>query len=270
MSDTCQKDCERLLSRLNYFPRQLLTADCMREEQEYFLARMRRQNRFLHGFGVVCGLEVKPKETGEGPAGGAPAPLGTEICVCPGYAVTPEGDEVALTEPVCLDIASGKQDPSPCCDPWPCPPAGVGSSTHDRRDTTTVWLAVRYAECLTRPVRVPPKGCGCDETACDYSRIRDSYEIRCLPALPKSHSVAAEKDARWRDTWLEWREQSHENQRLPIPVPPCPDCPADPWVVLATIVLRKPAGQPLTIVDIRFDDRRVLLSVRSIMALVGT
>src|SRR5947209_10205738 len=48
------------LERVHFFPRQLLTADDMDAEQHYFRQKLRRHTRFLHGWGVVCGCEVKP------------------------------------------------------------------------------------------------------------------------------------------------------------------------------------------------------------------
>jgi len=46
-----------------------------------------------------------------------------------------------------------------------------------------VYIAVRYAECLSRPTR-SSAGCGCDESVCEYSRVRDSFEIKLLWKLP--------------------------------------------------------------------------------------
>jgi len=46
------------LERVHYFEGQLLTVSDLQAEQEYFRASQRRQHRFLHGWGVVCGLEV--------------------------------------------------------------------------------------------------------------------------------------------------------------------------------------------------------------------
>jgi len=268
LTSTCP-DCDKPLTRLRYFPGQMLTADCMATEQAYFMDRMRRRNRLLHGFGVVCGLDVKLKEPGDqGSVGAAPVPAGAEVWVCPGFAVTPEGDEVLLDEPVCVDLATGKQDPDPCCDPFPCPPVGQGAST-GVRDTFTVWLAIRYAECMTRPVKVPPTGCGCDDMACDYSRIRESYEIRCLPALPQSHVTAEERQEAWRETIRDWAvpDSTSDQRRGPMPVPDCPPCPEDPWVVLARIVLRRVPGQGLRIIALSFVDRRVLLSTQNLQTI---
>jgi hypothetical protein len=46
------------LERVNFFDRQLLTANDMIADRDYFLQKLRRHNRFLHGWGVVCGLTV--------------------------------------------------------------------------------------------------------------------------------------------------------------------------------------------------------------------
>ena len=256
-AETCET-CEEPLVRLRYFPRQLITADCMRTEQAYFLDKRRRHNRYLHGFGVSCGLDVRR------PPDADPERAGSKVWVCPGYAVSPEGDDILLDEPVCIDLATGRQQPDPCCEPWPCPP--VGRLPGGPRDLLTLWLAVRYAECLSRPVRVPATGCGCDETACDYSRIRDSFELKALRALPDSHRIARERDEVWKKTFRGWRDGGAE-QRQPMPVPPCPGCPPDPWVVLATIALRPTPDRSLDVIAIRFDDRRVLLSTEALQVL---
>jgi hypothetical protein len=50
---------EQPLSRNHYFTGKLLTAEDFNDEQNYILERHRRHNRKLHGYGVVCGLQVK-------------------------------------------------------------------------------------------------------------------------------------------------------------------------------------------------------------------
>lgn len=51
--------------RLNYFFGQMLGAADFRSEQNYFREKLKLHNRCLHGYGVVCGLEVTPLETEE-------------------------------------------------------------------------------------------------------------------------------------------------------------------------------------------------------------
>src|SRR4051812_15826237 len=91
--------------RVRYFPRQLLTADDMRLEQEYFREKQRRHNRFLHGWGVVCGLEVK-LDADQGPLA---------IRICPGYALGPCGDEIYVAEAVPFDLSDCIRQPADPC-----------------------------------------------------------------------------------------------------------------------------------------------------------
>ena len=44
--------------RPRYYSRQLVTPDDLTLEQDYFRAKLRRHNRIMHGWGVVCGARV--------------------------------------------------------------------------------------------------------------------------------------------------------------------------------------------------------------------
>jgi hypothetical protein len=185
--------------RVRYYSRQLLTADDMRAEQEYFLNRLKRHNRFLHGFGVVCGLEVRKRTDNV---------LGVDVC--PGYALSPCGNEIWLQKCLTFDL-------TPCFtdSPDPCTPCSESPLNNDSATVKVRYLAIRYRECPTRPAKTLPAGCGCDETACEYSRFRDGYELQCLRSLPASH-VSGSKEESGR-------------------VPACEPCPADDWIVLAEL-----------------------------------
>jgi hypothetical protein len=194
------------LERVNFFNRQLLTADDMNTERDYFLQKLRRHNRFMHGWGVVCGLSVTAA-----PISGTP----WRVQIGSGYALGPYGDEIFVAEAVYFDLAAclsgGATNP---CEPNMLLPGAAGSST-------TVYLGIQYAECLARPVQVANSGCGCDDDPCQYSRICDSFQIQCLPQLP---------------------DQPPPSQLLceniaSGAIPPCPPCPTNPWVILAAITL---------------------------------
>jgi hypothetical protein len=255
--------CDEPLCRTRYVPAMLLTSEDMRLEQEFGLKKLRRHNRYLHGFGVACGLEVRlpPDVENENQRG-------TRVWVCPGYAVSPEGDDILLDEPVLFDLATCAQEPDPCCQPWPCPPVGTppGSTSTDGL-TIALWLVIRYAECLTRPVRIPATGCGCDATSCDYSRICESFELKCLRTQPESHRIGRERDLEWQSRFRAWRESLPQNPRAPLPTPRCPPCPEDPWVVLARVVLSRGDRGSLNIVAIDEGERRVLLSTTALQLL---
>lgn len=299
MSDCNCTSCAGTLERVRYFPRQLIKAEDMRAEQDYFVDKMRRHNRHLHGWGVVCGLDVTPP--------GKSDPI-TQVTICPGYLVTPQGDDVHLHDAVTFDVALGAQVPEPTCEPWPCPPRG---KMPGERGLRVIFLAVRYAECLSRPVHVHPAGCGCGcgSNGCEHSRISESFEVKALWELPQSHIDAYEHDQHWRELVHEWRSgdtgggvligaaaggvveaaeappaaavayaaatmfpaSEATAARLPkrraIPVPPCPPCPDDPWVVIAAVRLPED-GKPITQADISYIPRRVLWSVSTLTALL--
>lgn len=242
--------CGEVLERLRYFPRQLLAADDMRAEQEYFREKLRRHNRYLHGWGVVCGCTVEPVTNAKG----------WKVRVCPGYVVGPQGDEIKIDDCIEVDLKTGAQD-QPCAVRWPCPPTGEMPGG-DRERNVVAYIAVRYAECFSRPVKLHPAGCGCDEMGCEYSRIRDSFEIKVLWELPQSHIDAHKDDTAWCQTVHQLPADIRRTYALPVP--PCPECITDPWVVLATVTIPGTAvstnNQPQ--LHIGYQHRRVLLATQ--------
>jgi hypothetical protein len=70
------------LQRVRYSALQLLTADDFVTEQAYWIGRQRRHNRYLHGWGVIEGLEVSID--------------GLKAFVEPGMAIDCAGNEIFL------------------------------------------------------------------------------------------------------------------------------------------------------------------------------
>lgn len=252
LSDVTCACCGSQLERVRYFPRQLLTADEMLLEQEYFRQKLRRHNRYLHGWGVVCGCEVEAAPTAEQP---------WQVRVCPGYLIAPQGDDVLIDGCPMFDLRTGLKAPDPCAVAWPCPPAGEMPSPERR---SPVYLAVRYAECHARPVRVHPAGCGCDESACEYSRVRDAFELKLLWKLPKSHEEMRKADEAWCAKVQAAGADLTRLHRWPRPA--CPPCESDPWVVIATIRLPASPSTAVSQADISSADARVLLGTAALQA----
>ena len=216
--------------RVRFFPRQLLGADDLEAEQAYHRRRIRDHNRFLHGWGVVCGLDVQP---------GGPESRPWEVRICPGYALSPAGDEIAVHDAATFDVASCVlTSDDPCAVARPCPPIG-----RQARKAGRVYLAVRHIECATRPVRIAPFGCSCDDASCEPSRISDGYEFCCLAELPASHDAPGPdcRDLFKADAVL-----------------PCPPDGDDPWVVLAVIALPEVETERITLIDLGSGRRRLL------------
>ena len=240
----CGGGCSELvgLERTRFFPRQLVGPDDLTQDQIYFREKSRRHNRLLHGWGIVCGAGVR-KGAGD-----------CEVLVQQGYVLGPYGDEIVIDREVTLDIC--KEDPSgaafdPCAgvDPW-CVDVSV-----QRREGQRMYLAVRYADCDTRPVRVTACGCGCDDAECEYSRTRDSFELKVLTTLPDNYSRAAQLaevaglslgDSKIGALMTAYGSSLPTGEWLQLLElysafaclgggRSCPPCPTSPWVILADL-----------------------------------
>lgn len=217
---SCLELCENgALEHPRYFPRQLITPTDLTLEHTYIRDRMRRHNRIMHGWGVVCGALVCPILKADG-SGIEP----WKVKVKSGYILGPYGDEIIIDCERTVDLRStgvsgitGEPCAEPAVDPW-C------SEVLVERSEGPVYVAVKYKECMTRPVRVQPVGCGCDDTQCEYSRWRDGYEICILDHCPHDKKP---------DSVLEFKDVFEDlvNRTLPN----CPPCPEEPWVGLAKV-----------------------------------
>ena len=104
---------ETALQRLRFFAGRVLTADDLKLEQDYFLKKLQRHNRSLHGFGIVSGLEVTVSSK--------------QIVIREGLALDCEGNELLIESTQTLGL-----------------PATLESCT-------TAYVSIRYAEHGCRP-----------------------------------------------------------------------------------------------------------------------
>src|SRR3954471_15217075 len=93
-SRTMQKICPacggmQCLCRPRFFAGQLLTEEDLNRLERYIVEKNKLHNRYLHGWGVVCGLEVSCH------------PCQGFVTVTSGYALSPCGDDIV----VCRDEA---------------------------------------------------------------------------------------------------------------------------------------------------------------------
>ncbi len=87
-----KKICIMKSERVRYFPGQLFTADNCQAEQTYYLNKLRRHNRYLHGWGVASGLEVTVSQN--------------RVNATPGIAIDCAGNELFLDESLEMEIPS--------------------------------------------------------------------------------------------------------------------------------------------------------------------
>jgi hypothetical protein len=178
-------------------------------EQDYFRARLRRHNRYLHGWGVVCGAEVVESNKP------------WKVIVKGGYVLGPYGDEIFIETDQCVDVRKrcvtpDTPDDEECIEAHPAP---VQSDNDDQ------WLAIRYVEKKTRLVKVPLGGCGCDDSTCEHTRFQDCYEICVIDHCPESHTNPPPPP----DLGGQQRPEA----------PDCPECQEEPWVVLSAFTVNE-------------------------------
>jgi hypothetical protein len=149
------------LARLRYFHGQPLGALDLRREQSYHRDRARMHNRLLHGWGIVCGLEVHVAPRKEADECNDD-PTIAEVIVMPGAALDCLGNEIVVRHPrpVYVDTLL---------------------SEHDRKVLTdkpgTVYLKLCFHEIPIDPARPLLTG-GCDPVpGCEHARILDCYRI---------------------------------------------------------------------------------------------
>lgn len=80
------------LCRPRFFDGQLLSADDLTRLEHYIVKKNRLHNRVLHGWGVVCGLEVVCD------------PCEDQVIVRQGYALSPCGDDIVVCENAAVPI----------------------------------------------------------------------------------------------------------------------------------------------------------------------
>lgn len=103
MTLSCHDDLLDLsprLVRLHYFSGRFLTADDLSLEQDYAIRKRSIHDQALHGWGVVCGLEVNASDNGA-------------VIVSAGIAIDPQGREIVVPDVVSLQIDPASTEESP-------------------------------------------------------------------------------------------------------------------------------------------------------------
>jgi hypothetical protein len=212
------------LVRSRYFPRQLVTAADLNADQTYFRELVRRHNRYLHGCGVVCGLEVLLDEDDEGHP---------QIVVTLGHAISPQGDDIHVPE----------QQSIPMDDIDEC----IGPGQEQR-----LYIVLRYVETPLCPVPTLPGPCT-PTAGQQFSRLQADFELVCMAELPLGCGEAPPCG----DLTCELLRDAPP-QESQCAIAACPSYGADPWVVLAALDLD--ANGAVSAID--YGVRRRVLSVQ--------
>jgi hypothetical protein len=144
--------------RPHWFTGQLVGPEDLSQWNTWALARKRRHNRLLHGWGLVFGADVTPAKTPQD------VPVPGTVDVSSGFALSPQGDEIAIDGPVRVDVRN-------------LPPVGPADFLDpDHR----YFLAVRYTEI---PGGVAPGGVG------EPTRTSEGFALGLLDTLPEVYTA---------------------------------------------------------------------------------
>ncbi|MCC7052824.1 MAG: collagen-like protein [Gemmatimonadaceae bacterium] len=227
-STTCP-DCDfGPLARNHYFTGKLLVERDFRDEQRFFVDKLRLHHARLHGWGVVCGLKVVPH---------ANAACRTRyVCVQPGTAVDCCGHDIHLRELECIDLHA-------------IPAVKALLDAGDAETGHRLQVCIRYRECPTEDIPVLYDECGCDDTRCAPNRVLESFRLDVIVDAPVP--PAAPAPGACADLWNEAIEG-------------CDDCEDENCVILATIA-NWHVGDAIGTAQIdNVTDRRILPSVSAI------
>jgi hypothetical protein len=144
------------LCRPRFFAGQLITDADFRRLDQYLVGKDRLHNKFLHGSGVVCGLEVVCN------------PCDDTVTVRPGYALGPCGEDIVVCSDASVPVGTLIREQrravakTNCDDPY-------GMTPNDCDALEQRWiLAVCYDEQPSRAVVTlassSSRGCGCGGT----------------------------------------------------------------------------------------------------------
>ena len=189
------------LERTRYFPRQIVTAEDLQQDGNYFLDKHRRHNRLLHGWGIKCLFSVfqipaswpedaTPRQNAINAMVKAtgiqqydlPDPDAQKQCswiiIQYGYAVAPQGQE--LYHP-CSVLINTREENNGALVTKP----GNCSRHHNLRPTTLSGIYFLVAEASVDemlPVRAAADRCGDHPEQYQFSRLQDRIRFKLLDA----------------------------------------------------------------------------------------
>jgi len=144
-----------MITRVRYFTGQLLGVADFETEQRYVIESNRRRNRWLHGWGIVGGLQVSTARS--------------EVVVAPGFALDCVGNEIEVEEPA----------------RWPLPDGMQGKARY---------LVLTFTEHAASPVPAMTERGDGEGEAVAYSRVDEGWALAYTPEDPASgHGPAARR-----------------------------------------------------------------------------
>jgi hypothetical protein len=248
------------LIRPEYHPRQIVTAADLQAGVDYLAERLRRHNRYLHGCGVTCGLEVQadPNLTDLQFASEL------QVHVSPGQAVSPQGD--AIQVPTAFDQTFTDVLNSPNGGSSRLNLAMLIAVILASGDNLNLYVLLHHTTSGGSPRPMLPEICAPDGLPLANTRITESYEIDLARFLPQACTSAAESTCGdILDELLRYDSMQSGTQLADFMH--CPPDTDEQWLVLATVnVTVDASGLPQF--QTHYRDRSLLPSSRLLLELL--
>lgn len=219
-----------------YFDRQVIRAEDLTLDRASHAQELARMRRFLHGWGVVAGFELGFEQ-------GA-------VIVAPGYAVSPLGGEIYLTELLEIEaiadkVARGCEGNLAGCDE-------VDPQRLAEPVEAQAWIVARPQAWTSDPRPGRPDGCDHPANALSPARLCGGVTIDLVCTLPESHQCRAAQMSALYPYIASFRDCTGRGLGAVLPLP-APIEPAHDYVVLGHVQLQD--GEAV----VTLCDRRVLL-----------
>lgn len=147
--------------RNNYYFGKLMTVRDFSDEQRYLNEKRWMLNRYGIGWGVVCGLNIRPHSDPD---------AREKVIVEPGFALDPYGHEIMVYREHEVDLRTVRDEP----------PA----------DTPHLYyILLYYEECLTEQRPVPVEECGEYQEECVHNRTRETYRFEVVRQKPEFTNI---------------------------------------------------------------------------------
>jgi hypothetical protein len=156
-----------------YYTGKLLTARDLSDEQRYFRDKLRLHYMALHGWGVVCGLRVRPH----------PYCPDRKVVIEEGFAIDNCGREIRVLE--CTDLDLPQPPPKPPHKDRP--PQAYEEDCKDQPEEPKwkkLYICLRYAECETEQMPAPFDECGCNGNGEKAGRAAETSELSITETKP--------------------------------------------------------------------------------------
>lgn len=165
----------------NYYYRgKLLTERDFWDEQRYHRDKLRLHTRLLHGWGVVCGLAVKPH----------PHCPQLRLVVEEGLAIDCCGHEIRVLKDSYVELPQPPKKPvpeprPPSAEPPPAEGEGMAEPCEPGPTPKELFLCICYTECDTEYSPAPFDDCGCATgNGLRPNRVCEGYRLELFDEKP--------------------------------------------------------------------------------------